>query len=326
MKISRKMLVAVSAAATLVVSSAFVGCKNDDENEDKVINVAKNSASVSYDNSGASGTDDDTKEPVGNPSIRRFAVADVGSSLSGNDHYDSICKIEYTNAGVSPMGYIFGLDGEGSDDKPYNFGIVGVRVKGGTPQYYVSFLRGITGSKGTANMIEQANFGVGDNTSSDSSKFTGDEKNYEFDATSGYKDVPSSYKDTILKSGNLSVVVDIRAIADGSYRVAFYEDFEKALTDRKKDKEENQAGKDEAFATVADTSRVYTNAIGGADGVITVPAVVTNKVKETSKQNAAYQGALAYYVNVLPTTAVNGKWTVSDQDYAVTAADEVVEE
>ena len=318
MKLSRKIIAAFGAAAALAMASTFVGCSDDDENEDGVITVTKNGASVNYDNSGATGTADADSDTDTNPSVRRFAIAKVGGTLSGDEHFDSICKIDYKAANGSPMGYIFGLQGDGSDDKPYSFGIVGLRVKDGVPQYYVSWLKGITGSKGSTNMIEKANFGVGNNNTSDENSFTDDKLEYE---AAGYTNIGDA--DTILKNDTLSVVVDIRAVADGHYEVAFYKNESDAISDRTSDKNATSTGKNDAFATSGD--RVYTKAIG-TQKAASIPASVTAKTKDTSKVAQAIEAGLAYYVNVLPTTKVEGTWTVSDADFAVTAQDEVVVE
>lgn len=88
----------------------------------------------------------------------KHLAADVLVTISGTDSSDK---------GVT-AGYIFNLTGNGSDDDPYNFGLLGLRYYNGNPQYFLSYYTGVRGKKGSVNDIT-SDYNDFDNTESTNS-------------------------------------------------------------------------------------------------------------------------------------------------------------
>ncbi|MBQ4377613.1 MAG: hypothetical protein II821_00225 [Treponema sp.] len=132
MKVSK--LFKIGAVALMVSSLCFVGCKDEeDDDENGMISGSNNNYTLSYDNSASSDTS-------------------RGYVATRNNHLGALCTItlnkDYTNNGAA-MGYIWDLsstDASASADevaravssKPRNFCIVGFANFSGTYKAYVS--------------------------------------------------------------------------------------------------------------------------------------------------------------------------------------------
>jgi hypothetical protein len=122
MKLSKKILAAFSAIATLAMVGTFTGCSDEDD-VNEMISGSNNNYSIDY-----------TNEATDLTSVSR------GYKTSDLKHAGALVKINFesTSGNGGMMGFIF--DYEKNDGKA-NFSIIGVRQDGA---YYVSQLYNIT--------------------------------------------------------------------------------------------------------------------------------------------------------------------------------------
>ena len=190
LKFSKKLMAVISAAALLSSAVVLTSCKDEDENN------ALDGYSISY----------------GHPSD-----ATVSYSRSWNvthtNHLSADCTITIdrtskttntkgttglttTTDGGNNAAYIFGLTGSGSETSPYSFGLIGFRLSGTTPQYFISYYTGVLSS----------------DCNSDANDFdTASNNAAEYVLVSAWTDLdPNAYT---LTSDALSVYVDLDALS-----------------------------------------------------------------------------------------------------------------
>ena len=143
MKISK--LLKVGAFALLAASLCFVSCKDEDENDtldgysisyghpsdaDTTYSRSWNVTHTNHVSANATITIDRTSLTTnGTKGLKTSTSTSGDSSATGNN-----------------AAYIFGLTGSGTADKPYSFGLCGFRLKGTTPQYFISWYTGVLSS------------------------------------------------------------------------------------------------------------------------------------------------------------------------------------
>jgi len=190
LKFSKKLMAVISAAALLSSAVVLSSCKDEDENN------ALDGYSISY----------------GHPSD-----ATVSYSRSWNvthtNHLSADCTITIdrtskttntkgttglttTTDGGNNAAYIFGLTGSGTETSPYSFGLIGFRLSGTTPQYFISYYTGVLSS----------------DCNSDANDFdTASNNAAEYVLVSAWTDLdPNAYT---LTSDALSVYVDLDALS-----------------------------------------------------------------------------------------------------------------
>ena len=178
----------ISAAALLSSAVVLTSCKDEDENN------ALDGYSISY----------------GHPSD-----ATVSYSRSWNvtrtNHLSADCTItidrtstttkgttglKTTTDGGNNAAYIFGLTGSGTETSPYSFGLIGFRLSGTTPQYFISYYTGVLST----------------DCNSDANDFdTASNNAAEYELVSAWTDLPSNAY--TLTSDALSVYVDLDALS-----------------------------------------------------------------------------------------------------------------
>ena len=165
MKLSKKVIAAMSAAALLAMAGTFVACSDDDDDdpEGAITKVDSDNYTVDYDNSEGYGTDSDTKSG----SLGTYR-AWARTSLK---HLGALTKITFKKGdadagkGSGVMGFAWDLkqgtalaDGDDEDNtKPLTFNLLGLRNNNGTLQYYVSRYYNITDKQKTNFGVESAN-------------------------------------------------------------------------------------------------------------------------------------------------------------------------
>ena len=188
LKFSKKLMAVISAAALLSSAVVLTSCKDEDENN------ALDGYSISY----------------GHPSD-----ATVSYSRSWNvtrtNHLSADCTItidrtstttkgttglKTTTDGGNNAAYIFGLTGSGTETSPYSFGLIGFRLSGTTPQYFISYYTGVLST----------------DCNSDANDFdTASNNAAEYELVSAWTDLPSNAY--TLTSDALSVYVDLDALS-----------------------------------------------------------------------------------------------------------------
>ena len=188
LKFSKKLMAVISAAALLSSAVVLTSCKDEDENN------ALDGYSISY----------------GHPSD-----ATVSYSRSWNvthtNHLSADCTItidrtstttkgttglKTTTDGGNNAAYIFGLTGSGTETSPYSFGLIGFRLSGTTPQYFISYYTGVLST----------------DCNSDANDFdTASNNAAEYELVSAWTDLPTNAY--TLTSDALSVYVDLDALS-----------------------------------------------------------------------------------------------------------------
>lgn len=190
LKFSKKLMAVISAAALLSSAVVLTSCKDEDENN------ALDGYSISY----------------GHPSD-----ATVSYSRSWNvthtNHLSADCTItidrtstttkgttglKTTTDGGNNAAYIFGLTGSGTAEKPYSFGLIGFRLNGATPQYFISYYTGVQAA--------YCNSDVNDFDADDAANTA-----YEYILVSAWTNLPDNTY--TLTSDALSVYVDLDALS-----------------------------------------------------------------------------------------------------------------
>ena len=287
MKLSK--LFKIGALALLATSLCFVGCKDeDDDDENGMISGSNNNYTLTYDNSASTDTS-------------------RGYVTTKNNHAGALVQITLNKDGTSgdgaAMGYIWDLystDASASAEevaravssKPRNFCIVGFANNNGTYKAYVSRYTNVYD-------IQASNFGT-DGVTVNGNTQTAVEKEYiGWTSTSADNGSGSGYALTSDNStGNYAITVNV------------YEE----TTDTE--------AKTTTGGYVVD---IYNGAVAKADlGTATKLATTTISASDlgydTAKKATQRQGAV--YANVYSSSKASGSWKYLD----TYSADEVVED
>ncbi len=198
MKLS-KVLFSSALIATLVFG--FTACKDEDENNNL------DGYSISFTNDGSL-TDSDGNTIAysrqWNVTHTNHLSADATITIDlttkstkvGSTSNATNGSVTTTDGGNNAA-YIFGLTGSGTAEKPYSFYLVGFRLKGTTPQYFISYYTGVQSSYCNSNA---------DDFDVDSATNTA----YEYVAVEAWSTLPSgSYT---LTDDKFTVYIDMAAI------------------------------------------------------------------------------------------------------------------
>ncbi len=198
MKLS-KVLFSSALIATLVFG--FTACKDEDENNNL------DGYSISFTNDGSL-TDSDgntiTYSRQWNVTHTNHLSADATITIDRTTKSTKVGSTSNatngsvtTTDGRNNAAYIFGLTGSGTAEKPYSFYLVGFRLKGTTPQYFISYYTGVQSSYCNSNA---------DDFDVDSATNTA----YEYVAVEAWSTLPSgSYT---LTDDKFTVYIDMAAI------------------------------------------------------------------------------------------------------------------
>lgn len=193
MKLSKTSLKVLASACALAMAFAFAGCKDEDEND------ALSGYSISYGHPSDSTT---TYSRSWNVTHTPHVSADctitidrVSKTTKGTK--DLTTTTDDGNGGTgNNTAYIFGLKGSGKEADPYSFGLCGFRLKGTTPQYFISYYTGVLS---TDCNTDQNDFDTDSNTA------------YEYIVKSAWTDLPSNAY--TLTSDALTIYVDLDAMS-----------------------------------------------------------------------------------------------------------------
>ncbi|MBR1616470.1 MAG: hypothetical protein IJ673_13495 [Treponema sp.] len=298
MKLSKKVLAAMSASALLLTAGIFTSCGEDDDDENEMLSGSNNDYSISYTN------DSD--------SVSR------GYKTTTFKHAGSLCQITMnkSDAGAGAMGYIWDLESNSSraEKDPRRFFIVGFnydQTASGKVAYYLSRYTNVTD-------ISLNNFGA----TATSEKETGSTATSTGATEKEYiaLKAANSCTPTADADGNFVITVDVYeggeftvnsetgkktyTAYDGSYIVDIYN------------------GKVEEVAlkgTTTNTEPVATYTIPATDvGYLTDGTTSTSKVCGSS----ANQKNGAVYANVYAGKTLTGSWHYAETYSAAEAVEE----
>ena len=297
MKLSKKVIAAMSAAVLLAMAGTFVSCGEDDDDEEGAISGSNKNYTVSYTNEGS-----DTYRAYNTTTFK---------------HLGELVKITINNQTASSvdgaMGFIWDL--QDSKDAPSvtegttvtkpaategkNFLVVAVRNNAGKLEYYVSKYFNVTD-------LQAKNFGASKTVESHKDGILATEP---VELTVSVPDANNGgftkITDATIEDGNINVWLDVYPVYDGSkYGIKY--------------SETAYAG-DVPGAFIVD---VYTSDPTATDSTKTTAASVTVYPDDSGYSAKPDQHYLGVYTNILSGKTLNGTWNLA-QDYA---ADEVVED
>lgn len=223
MKLSKKILAAMSATALLATASFFTSCSEDDEES------AFSGKSVDFDNSYVTTTATDGTVTVKNAkSTDTNAVENTTyyyrafNKLTAK-HYGSTCTIKLTpktdgnlysssNAANGVAGFVFNLTENTTDSAAYDFDIAAIQYDGSKIRTYVS---------------KYVNAALTDNNFTIAKNFTASDGTTAATETEILKGTSSAYYDfsasdfTKDSDGAITVAIKVTANDDGSYTVDY---------------------------------------------------------------------------------------------------------
>lgn len=291
MKLSKKVLAAMSASALLLTAGIFTSCTEDDDDTEGAISGSGKNYSINYTNS--------------NDSIYRCW------NTTTFKHEGELVKITFNDQTTSThngaMGFVWDLGKSSAainnntvklgatDANAQNFLIVGFRNQSSGLQYYVSKFFNVTD-------LQSDNFGSSTKVKTHDAGLAATTP-VEIDVTGGWKSANIS---TIASDKTITAYVDIYPLfTDSTYGVPY--------------SSTNKYTGDEVGAYVVDiydSDPTVADFSGSPVATTTISADITGYNKEPT------QKTLAVYANVQPSKTLSGAWYLAD-DYA---AAEAVEE
>lgn len=226
MKLSKKILALMGGVALLTSTVVFTGC-SEDEDENNMLD----DYSISLTNDGtltANGKDVTATNPAiayarsWNVTKTKHVSADATIKIDRKTKSTQVGQTKNatngsvtTTDGGNNAAYMFGLTGSGTEKEPYSFYLVGFRLYGTTPQYFISYYTGVQSSY----------------CNSDANDFDVDSATnaaYEYVAVSAWSSMPSgSYT---LTEDALTVYIDLDAIYGDSNTVVTKDNYSSAKT------------------------------------------------------------------------------------------------
>ena len=246
LKFSRKFIAMLGAVSLLTTAVVLTSCKDEDENN------ALDGYSISY----------------GHPENSSVAYSRSWNVTHTNhlsaDATITIDRTSKTTKGTTGLttstntgnnaAYIFGLTGSGTEAKPYSFGLVGFRLNGTTPEYFISYYTGVLSTDCNSDAND---FDTADNTAAEyilvsawtalpSGAYT-----LTNDALTVYVDLDALSGETVVTKDNYSTLKD----SMDAYQIKIAKDATSTATVTKVLKPENLT-KDTSVKTPADLTSI----------------------------------------------------------------------
>ena len=299
MKLSKKILAAFSVAAMLVTAASFVGCKDEDDEED-----AFSGGTVKFDNSYVTVT----TAADGTVTVKNAKEGATGATENTTYYYRAFKKTTTKHRGgivevtinpnsnasdASPydgvQGYVFDLvDGE---NDTYSFIVAALRwdVKNNELGTYISQYKNVL-IKSNNFTTEQnftdvngINIGETDCDATEVELLKGDSTVYKTLAPGAY---------TKNDDGSITVTVKVVQDEDGGYYVGYYKDASVAKEDG------------ETSFENANYVPEYTNGADADD-----KSKISNAYTSNAEEKKLNQRKLAYYANIYPGKVMNAKFS-----------------
>lgn len=226
MKLSKKILALMGGVVLLTSTVVFTGC-SEDEDENNMLD----GYSISLTNDGtltADGKDVTENNPAiayarsWNVTKTKHVSADATITIERKTKSTQVGRNKNatngsvtTTDGGNNAAYMFGLTGSGTEKEPYSFYLVGFRLSGTTPQYFISYYTGVQSSYCNS---DESDFDVDSATNAA----------YEYIAVNAWTAMPSgSYT---LTEDALTVYIDLDAIYGDSNTVVTKDNYSSAKT------------------------------------------------------------------------------------------------